>query len=69
VSVHDSYPSFGWHGRHLQPPRAVAAALERGDGREGGVLVVTPAARAADAEALARAIGLEVRFWDNGTRR
>src|SRR2546425_5741211 len=40
VVVHDSYPSLGWDGRHLQPPRAVAAALRRGDGREGGVLAV-----------------------------
>lgn len=69
VLVHDSYPSFGCGGRHLQPPRAVAAALERGDGREGGVLAVAPPARAGDVEALAGALALEVGIWDNGTRR
>jgi hypothetical protein len=69
VVVADSYPSLGLEGRHLQPPRAVAAALRRGDGREGGVLVVTPAAQAAGAEALVRALGLEIGIWDNGTRR
>ena len=67
VLVHDSYPSLGWEGRHLQPPRAVATALGRADGREGGVLVVTPAAKAGDIEALAARLGLEIGFWDNGT--
>jgi hypothetical protein len=69
VVVHDSYPSLGLEGRHLQPPRAVAAALRRADGREGGVLVVTPTAEAARAEALARTLGLEIGSWDNGTGR
>lgn len=69
VLVHDSYPSFGGDGRHLQPPRAVAAALARGDGREGGVLAVAPSASDAQARALAGATGLEIGFWDNGTRR
>ena len=68
VVVHDSYPSLGWEGRHLQPPRAVAAALARGDGREGGVLVVTPAAGARGAAALAASLGLEIGIWDNGSR-
>jgi hypothetical protein len=68
VLVHDSYPTLGVEGRHLQPPRAVAAALARGDGREGGVLVVVPAPRATEAATLARDLGLEVGTWNNGTR-
>ncbi len=68
VVVHDSYPSLGWQGRHLQPPDAIAAALERGDGREGGVLIVVPQIGVEAARALAAEIGLEVRIWDNGTR-
>jgi hypothetical protein len=69
VLVHDSYPSFGWNARHLQPPRAVAAALQRGDGREGGVLAVVPAEAASRLEALAAELGLDVATWDNGTGR
>jgi hypothetical protein len=68
VVVHDSYPSLGWQGRHMQPPRALAAALERGDGREGGVLVIVPKAGVEAANALAAEIGLDVRAWNNGTR-
>jgi hypothetical protein len=65
VAVHDSYPGFGWNGVHLQPPRALAAALRRGDGREGGVLCVLPAEHADEVDGL----GFEIGFWDNGTRR
>ena len=68
VVVHDSYPSLGWQGRHLQPPHALAAALERGDGREGGVLIVVPKAGVEAAKALAAELGLDVRAWNNGTR-
>jgi hypothetical protein len=69
VLVVDSYPELGWDGHHLQPPAAVAAALERGDGHEGGVLAVGPARRAVAVEDLARELGLGIGFWDNGTRR
>ncbi|HEX8855071.1 MAG TPA: hypothetical protein VF752_05670 [Thermoleophilaceae bacterium] len=69
VVVCDSYPTFGWQAHHLQPPAAVAAALLRGDGREGGVLAVTDAADAARVEQLAAELGLDVETWDNGTRR
>jgi hypothetical protein len=67
VVVHDSYPSLGWDGRHLQPPRALASALLRGDGREGGVLVIVPKAGAKAAKALANEIGLDIGTWNNGT--
>jgi hypothetical protein len=69
VLVLDSYPSLGWMGRHLQPPTAVAAALGRADGREGGVLVVAPPESSGDVTALAAELGLEVALWDNGTTR
>jgi len=69
VVVRDSYPSLGWNGTHLQPPRVVADALLRGDEREGGVLAVVPADGAGAVEALGRALGLEIAVWDNGTRR
>ena len=69
VLVRDSYPTLGWSGEHLQPPRTVAAALVRDDGREGGVLAVVPAAGSAAMKELARELALEVGIWDNGTRR
>lgn len=65
VLVRDSYPSLGWGGAHLQPPSAVAAALNRGDGRDGGVLAVGGAERAAGIEPLAERLGIQVRMWDN----
>ncbi len=68
VVVEDSYPTLGWHGRHLQPPRVVARALMRGDGRAGGVLVVVPRGSAPPAVKLADELGLENRTWDNGSR-
>jgi hypothetical protein len=65
IGVRDTYRSLGWHGHHLQPPAAVAAALNRGDGRAGGVLCVVPSAAAAPLRgALA---GFELRMWDNGS--
>ena len=67
VTVRDTYPQLGWNGYHLQPAEALAAALDRGDGYEGGVLC---ACEASAAEALTKhqgEAGFEVRHWDNGT--
>ena len=67
VVVRDTYPSLGWRGYHLQPPEALAAALERGDGREGGVLGLC-AARDGDAlRARLAENGFVLRHWNNGT--
>ncbi len=66
VVVHDTYPTLGWGGYHLQPPRVIAGSLHRGDGREGGVLVVVKAGHAGAVEPLLRELGLEVGAWDNG---
>lgn len=68
VVVHDTYPTLGWGGYHLQPLRAISAALTRQDGREGGILVVASPGQAAAVEAIARELGLEVATWDNGCR-
>ena len=67
VVVRDTYPTLGWSGYHVQPPRAVAAALERGDGREGGVLCVRPADASAELGRALRARGFDLRDWNNGT--
>jgi hypothetical protein len=66
VVVRDTYPTLGWDGYHLQPPEALAAALERGDGRGGGVLLVALPATAARLRERLEA-RLELRHWDNGT--
>lgn len=66
VLVRDSYASLGWGGHHLQPPEALAAALERGDGREGGILCVCPAAEYG-AVRERHSGSYELRHWDNGT--
>jgi uncharacterized protein DUF6885 len=65
VLVRDSYPALGWAGVHLQPPDALAAALIREDGRDGGVLAVGPPEIAAELDHLANQLGLQVKFWDN----
>ena len=68
VALRDTYPQLGWGGYHLQPPRAVAAALERGDGHEGGVLCVCEASTAEAFAGKLEEAGFELRHWDNGTR-
>jgi hypothetical protein len=65
VLVRDSYPALGWRGRHLQPPGAVAGALNRGDGRGGGVLAVCAPATATALRQLAVELGLKMEIWDN----
>jgi hypothetical protein len=67
VAVRDTYPSLGLGGFHLQPTRAIARALLRGDGREGGVIAVVSPRQVAAIEAFAREAGLEVGVWDNGS--
>jgi hypothetical protein len=68
IVVRDTYPTLGWDGRHLQPPRCIGAALLRGDGRDGGVLAVLPAETADALTTLVGELGLEVGTWDNGCR-
>lgn len=65
--VRDSYPSFGWGGYHVQPLDAVAAALRRGDGVEGGCLLIASAADVPEIERELKASGFEIGLWDNGT--
>jgi hypothetical protein len=56
---------LGWDGHYLQPPRVLADALQRGDGRGGGVLLVVPGERRADAARIAGELALDVEMWDN----
>jgi hypothetical protein len=67
VAIRDTYPQLGLGGYHLQPAGALAAALERGDGLEGGVLCACDA-RAAETLAVRLGEGgFELRHWDNGS--
>ena len=67
VALRDTYPELGWGGYHLQPAGAVAAALERGDGLEGGVLCVCEASSAITLAGRLEEAGFELRHWDNGS--
>lgn len=67
VLVRDSYPALGWDAHYLQPAEALAAALERGDGREGGVLLFVRTEDQTDAERVAKERDFRVQPWDNGT--
>jgi hypothetical protein len=68
IVVQDTYPTLGVQARHLQPPRALAAALLRGDGREGGVLAVAAREKATGVSELVGALGLDIGTWNNGSR-
>jgi hypothetical protein len=67
VGVRDTYRSLGWNGTHLQPASAVAAALERGDGRGGGVLCVCRAAVAPTLRERLEQAAFTLAEWDNGS--
>ncbi len=67
IGIRDTYRSLGWNGHHLQPPVAVAAALRRDDGLEGGVLCVCRAGDADTVRGHLDAEGFDLRDWDNGS--
>jgi hypothetical protein len=67
VVVRDTYQELGFAGHHVQPPERVAAALRRGDGREGGVIAGCGGEAAAGLGDRLRGAGLELGGWDNGT--
>ena len=68
VLVGDTYRSLGWEGIHAQPIERLSDALARvGSGRPSGVILVAPAADAAELERRIGAAGLEIATWDNGS--
>jgi hypothetical protein len=67
VVLRDTYRQLGWDGYHLQPAGAVAAALARGDGLEGGVLCACEAPATEVLAGRLREAGFELRQWDNGS--
>ncbi|HSO97979.1 MAG TPA: hypothetical protein VLP43_03435 [Solirubrobacteraceae bacterium] len=67
VVVQDSYPTLGWNGTHLQPPGALAAALSRGDGKQGGVLAVSAPELETAVRELVAEVGMSSEMWDNSS--
>jgi hypothetical protein len=67
VLIRDTYRELGVGGYHLQPAGALAAALERGDGAEGGVLCFVPANETDGLSSQLEQHGFELRHWDNGS--
>jgi hypothetical protein len=66
--VRDSYPHLGWDAHHLQPVEAMAAALDRGDDREGGIALYVAGDDRHHVERAAKDAGFDIGGWDNGTR-
>ncbi|MDX2213111.1 MAG: hypothetical protein SFY66_07465 [Oculatellaceae cyanobacterium bins.114] len=65
--VRDTYPVLGWNGYHLQPFEAIAAALNRNDGSEGGVLLFVAAHHEPEVKQQCQQQGWAIAPWDNGT--
>jgi len=66
-AIADTYPALGDRGIHLQPSERLAAALERSDMPEGGMLVVVAAEDASATREAIAGLGLREAIWDNGT--
>jgi hypothetical protein len=66
-AIADTYPALGDRGVHLQPRERLAAALERRDMPEGGMLAVVFADDAQRTREGVAALGLREAIWDNGT--
>jgi hypothetical protein len=65
--VRDTYPIFGWNGYHLQPLEAIAAALNRDDGSEGGIALFAATHHQVEIEYQCQQQGWAIAPWDNGT--
>jgi hypothetical protein len=68
IVVQDTYPVFGWDGYHLQPPAAIAAAIQRADSpTQGGILLFVATQYQTQVEQAVEQIGFVIELWDNGT--
>ncbi|MHB1416686.1 MAG: DUF6885 family protein [Chloroflexota bacterium] len=65
--IRDTYKSKGFRGYHLQPMSLIREALVREDGREGGVLLIVPKAKAEAVTTAVRELGLPMGVWNNGS--
>jgi hypothetical protein len=67
ILVCDTYPKFGWQGYHLQPPSAIAQALNRGDRYSGGILIFVSSSDREQVEQQFNQQGFAITCWDNGS--
>ncbi|MEM0981447.1 MAG: hypothetical protein AAGH78_14370 [Cyanobacteria bacterium P01_H01_bin.58] len=66
--VLDTYPHFGWNGLHLQPPLALAQALQRPDSEaDGGIALFAATKTRSHLIRLLENSGFRIAPWDNGT--
>ena len=65
--IRDTYKNYGFNGYHLQPEEYVRKALLRGDGREGGIMLVVKSEKKEKIEKSIVEMGLKVELWDNGS--
>ncbi len=66
--LRDTYKNYGFYGYHLQPMENVRRALLRGDGREGGLLIIVPKEHYNKLLDTVKSVkGLMISDWDNGS--
>jgi hypothetical protein len=63
----DTYPMLGWQGYHLQPAKAIAQALNRGDGNQGGILLFAAQQHKTAIAQELQEQGFTIEPWDNGS--
>ena len=63
----DSFKELGIGGMHLQPLANIWKALRRGDGRQGGILLIVPSNLGTEARKRLSTQGFEISLWDNGS--
>jgi hypothetical protein len=67
IVLFDTYKNRGFAGYQPQPADLMRQGLIRTDGRGGGMLLVLPSRRLAEALRVVRDLGLEAATWDNGS--
>ena len=64
IIIRETYRRYGVH---LQPADYVMKALLRGDGREGGIILIVPSEVEGKLKSILLENGFKVELWDNGS--